>query len=169
MARRAVNRAEVLLSAALQALDDIETSNVSNEVKTALLSRIYEAANKNIEKLADASVENVPLWADRDRTKKISPCDFVKLHYSSYGKGLTTSRIGDVTLRQALWTFKSKHGWPADFDLPGKSEAVDRLLSEVGPHLTLKGLTNLPPRVRRDRQRAWQARHDRSKNGGPSS
>jgi hypothetical protein len=156
--------ATAALAGALKFLEEISEAEIPTHKKIELLSKIYEAANKNIEKLATAPFENIPQWADRPKTQwRQSPCDFVKNNYPTYGKGLTSDQIADRKLLQALWNYKSKYGWPDDFDLPGKSVAVNRLLDEIGPNLNLKGLANLPPRIRRDRLRAWQARRQRSK------
>ncbi|MGJ4998740.1 hypothetical protein ACQR0Z_30245 [Bradyrhizobium sp. HKCCYLS3077] len=157
--------ATAAFAGALRFLEEIsEAKDIPTYKRIALLAKIYEAANKKIEKLAGEPFENIPLWADRGRNlRKISPCDWVRRHYPTYGKGLTMDQIRDAKLRQALWTYKSKYGWPDDFDLPGKSVTIKRLLEDVGPTDTLAGLDDLPPRSRRDRRRAWQIRYQRLK------
>jgi hypothetical protein len=158
--------ATAALAGALDFLKEIsEAQEVPVQKRIELLTKIYEAANKAIEKLADAPFENIPLWADRDRSKKILPTDFVKLHYPSYGTGLSIDQIKDPKLRHALWNQKSKQGgWPENFVLASKSEAIDRLIAELGPeNLTREGAANAPPHIRRLRDRAVKAQQLRLK------
>jgi hypothetical protein len=160
--------ATAALAGALRFLEEIsETNEIPAPKKIELLAKVYEAANKQIGKIAKAQPNmppNVPQWARRDRSQwRMSPCDFVRLNYPTYGKGLTSHQIEDKKLLQALWNFKSRYGWPDDFDLPGRSAAVDREILKLSPDFDLKGLSDAPPHVRRERQRIWQSRHNRLK------
>jgi hypothetical protein len=154
--------AAAALAGALRFLDEIsDADGISKQRKIALLTRVYEVANSKIEAFL-RETPNVPLWKDRRRSDwRMSPCTFVERYYPTYGNGLTSDDIKDRNLLKALQNFKARYGWPDGFDLPTKSQALDRLVEAQGSSIDLKGLADVPPRVRRERERAWHARYRR--------
>ena len=80
-----------------------------------------------------------------------------------YGKSLTTDDIKDRKLLQALQNYKKRYGWPDEFDLPSKTEALDRIVEEQGSEINLRDLADAPPNVRRERARIWKAHTRRIK------
>jgi hypothetical protein len=155
--------AAAALTGALGFLDEIsEATGVPTEKKIEVLAQIYRAASNKIEELAGAQPDGIPLWEDRSKADwRMSPCRFVKLHYPSYGKGLASSDIKDKKLLRALWNYKTRYGWPENFDLPDKVTALDQLVDQQSSALNLQGLSNEPPHLRRRRERIYRAKRRR--------
>jgi hypothetical protein len=152
------NFATAALTGTLRFLDEIsQADEIPQQKKIELFTKIYEVANRKIEELVDIRPEP-PLWANRAKADwRMSPCTFVELYYPTYRKGLTTDDIKDKKLLRALQNFKIRYGWPKDFDLPSKSSALDRVIETEGRNIHLRGLSDVPPRVRRERVRIWKA------------
>lgn len=141
-------------SLALKLIGELsETKSLPREVKVNLLSQIARAASETAERLSSPpDVRPTAFWAERGKEKRyMSPCDFVKLHWPTYGKGLIFSTIYSVDnpLYRALLYYKSTYGWPDDFDLPTKREHYDRILGKLDEPISLSHLDDLPPAERR--------------------
>ncbi|QCI63950.1 hypothetical protein [Phreatobacter stygius] len=138
-----------------------EKDDISTKEKIGILAEIYKAAANAFKTLTS---EETPapkmLWDDRPNWK-YSPCQFVVENYATYKKGLSLNgvRQADRKLAKALENYKTKHGWPADFDLPTRLDALDQINDPVEP-ISLAGLEYLPPHERKELLRRWRA-HDR--------
>ena len=143
--------ATAALTGAIRFIDEIsETDGLSTKKKVDALTRIYQAANARIEKLA-VEEDPIPLayWAKRT-DPSISPCDFVIANYPTYGRGLTQAAVRrvDRPLYQALHRVKNRDGWPEGFILPALKDANDVMVSKVRSK-GLKGLDELSPVLRK--------------------
>ncbi|QCI63948.1 hypothetical protein [Phreatobacter stygius] len=156
------NFAKAALTGSLGIVQEIaQNASLPTKTKIELLSKIYAAANRAVEELAKVPTD-IPLWAERTEWR-MSPCDFVKINFPTYGKGLSSGDIEDKQLTQALLNYKKRYGWPEDFDLPTKAQAMNRVIAEQGPDINLRGLAAEPPAVQRERVRIWKAQTRRLK------
>jgi hypothetical protein len=155
------------LTGVLEILDEIVAmENVSEQRKIDLLARICTVGNQKIEQLS-GGVVTAPrtFWSTRNTDPTISPCDFVKTNYPTYGRGLILSDIrkSDAPLYRSLLYYKREHGWPQDFDLKSKREKYDEILAESHGEINLDSLDDLPPMARRNKRRLHSAQQYRKK------
>jgi hypothetical protein len=154
--------AAAALTGALKFLDEISgAEGIPDAKKIELLTTVYQAAAKKVEAINTSSA-HAPLarWADR-KNRFMSPCEFVKTNFPTYGKGLTLADIKEKRLYRALTNWKVRYGWPADFDLPSKSALLDKAVAKLGDTISLAGLDDMPPSVRKAKRQAYGARYRR--------
>lgn len=161
--------ANAALTGALGLLDEIlGKEEIAPEIKRGLFAQIARAATEKAEKLAPAPHKPKVFWSERGRDRRfMSPCDWVKENWPTYGKGLALSDIRDVDrpLYYALVYYKRQYGWPSDFKLPTKKERNDELLEQLGGRVDMSRLEDLPSDVRRKKRALLSAQHRRAARG----
>jgi hypothetical protein len=106
-----------------------------------LLTRFFAIAldQSSLESPTDGSPVELPdkapsLWADRDRSRKQNPAQFIRAVYKTwFGKGLQRGHIRDLDrgLYQAFATWISRHPEDDIPELSRQSEVIDALLAEL--------------------------------------
>lgn len=74
------------------------------------------------------------LWLDRENVNE-NPVTFIRREYASalsHGLSRNVLRTLDMSLYEALRHYLKKYGTPADFDLPTKTEMIDRKVAAAG-------------------------------------
>ncbi len=141
--------------------------NLTSDERAAIIEDLAIATGSR-----DAAVSaSIPLpdtapeiWAERDRTQRQNPAQFVRRVYAQWiGRGLTRQKLGrlDSTAYKALAVWEHRHPEDRIIELPGITEVLDRriaaLSSEFSPEeLRILGVT-LQSRLARQRKQARQA------------
>jgi len=124
------------IAAQLDAISQNPTINLDDTIRA--LEIVVAHTSEKIEQITPSIPEIAPiLWQERGKENRfMSPFEFIKIYYPSYGFGLTLPDIKhlDSKLYVALMNWKNTKGWPEDFKLPSINEIYDAKLQSMNKH-----------------------------------